>query len=63
MGFVYGNDLVSSTLIPLQTRCIGTGVRETLAEVMKSRLRKINGLCSMCDNRNFMLLFEWLYVA
>lgn len=34
MGFVYGNDLFSSTLILSQNRYIGTGVRETLAEVM-----------------------------
>jgi hypothetical protein len=58
MGFVYGDDLFSSTLIPSQNRWIGTGVRETLAEVMESRLRKTDGLCSTCDNRNFHTAFR-----
>lgn len=53
-----GNDLFSSVLIPSQNRCIGTGVRETLAEVMESRLRKIDGLCATCDDRNFHVAFQ-----
>lgn len=58
MGFVYGNDLFSSTLIPSQNRCIGTGVHVTLPEVMESRLRKIDGFCGTCDNRNFHAAFR-----
>jgi hypothetical protein len=41
---LYVVTMFSSTLIPSQNRYIGTGVRETLAEVMESRLRKIDGL-------------------
>jgi hypothetical protein len=59
MGFVYdGNGLFSSTLIPSQNRRIGAAVRETLAEVMESRLRKIDGLCSTRHNRNFHTAFR-----